>query len=366
MKRIGLIGIVILGLGAGLFGGPTAQAMTTVDQSSAALVNPGTLRTLDDAQVHFTPVPRTYATAANLNGINKIVSDRGNPVTFATTYLLPIPGYDHQAWGDPQSEMVVGRYLYVIYCPTAWHNRGRIVRFDMAKLKNLQATPVDIQRVYSAAADSSAHERAIRTAIKVGPAFVTGHGQSLAFDWRTHSLYMWCDRESAPRVPVNQFGYLQQISPKSLRPVHRIRFRLRAGEFAVPGGHVLAFDRSGRAYFWTRPNNHEVRLYQGRVGRRHVIFRLTKQVLAHGPGTRVQSLAFNPHNGRLYLVADDSIASLPVAKLAGDGHLTSADVHWTHFASKREFEGLSFAANGRAYLMSNHQPEVLTSDSLSW
>lgn len=369
MRRNYLLGtlIVSLGLGIGLtLTTVPAHAMATFDQSSAALAAPVAQRPLDDQQVHFVPVPSHYAQAANPHGINTIASNRGAAVKFTTKYLLPTPGYRHEAWGDPQSMTVVGRYLYILYCPTAWHNRGRIVRYDMEKLSSLGATPQQLQRVYTTAANQSAKERQLRTAIKVGPVFVTGHGQSLAFDWKTHQLYMWCDRESAPRIPINQYGYLQQVSAATLSPVHRIRFRLRAGDFSVPGGHVLAFDRQGRAYFWSRPDAGGAYIYQGKIRRDHVDFRLTSQELTHAPGTCVQSMAFNPQNDRLYLVADESIASLPVAKLAGRGHLTSHDVTWTHFASKREFEGLSFGQDGRAYLLSNHQPEVLVGNTLSW
>ncbi|MCI1553370.1 MAG: hypothetical protein LKH74_05535 [Levilactobacillus sp.] len=365
MRKIGLLGAIILSLG--MAAAPVnAQAVPRIQQSSAALATPKHLTSLDDSLVHFVPVPSVYAHAANPHGVNTIASDQGSPVTFTTKYQLPIPGYQHQAWGDPQSSAVVGQYLYVVYCPTAWYNRGRIVRFDMAALNNLQATPQQVQRVYTNAAAQSPQEMKIRAAIKVGPAFTTGHGQSLAYDWATGKFYMWCDQESAPRINLSQYGVLQQISASSLKPVHQIRFRLKSQTLVVPGGHVLAFDRAGHAYFWTRPDPVNVYLYQGTIARNHVHFRLTKQILEHGPGTCVQSLAYNPHNDRLYLVADDSIASLPVAKLAGNGSLTAADVTWTGFASTREFEGLTFGSDGQAYLMSNHNPEILVGNSLNW
>lgn len=365
MRRSNLLGAVIVILG--MIAAPvTANAMVQVRQTSPALATPKNLTSLDDSQVHFVPVPSSYAQAANPHGTNTIASDQGSPVTFTTKYQLPIPGYQHQAWGDPQSSAVVGQYLYVVYCPTAWYNRGRIVRFDMAALSNLQATPAQVQRVYTNAAARSPQENKIRAAIKVGPAFTTGHGQSLAYDWATGKFYMWCDRESAPRINLSQYGVLQQISATSLRPVHQVRFRLKSKSLAVPGGHVLAFDRAGHAYFWTRPDPVNVYIYQGTIHRNNVHFRLTKQILEHGPGTCVQSMAYNPHNDRLYLVADDSIASLPVAKLAGNGSLTAADVTWTGFASTREFEGLTFGSDGQAYLMSNHNPEILVGNSLNW
>ena len=343
-------------------------AMPVVHQASGALVATALKqnRELNDDQVHFTPVPAQYAAAENPHGINTIASNRGQAVTFQTLYQLPLPGPRGEAWGDPQSMVTVGQYLYIVYCPTTWQNRGRIVRFDRQRLAQLNVTPRQLQRVYTAKAAQSVREKAIRSAIKIGPAFTTGHGQSLAYNWQDGQFYMWCDRESAPRVPINQEGVLQRISPQTLRPVKQIHFRLRAGHFAVPGGHVLTFDRQGRAYFWTRPSASRVYIYQGTIGQDAVHFRLTRQVLTHGPGTRVQSMAYNPQNDRLYLVSDDSIASLPVAGLAGNGHLTPADVRWTGFASKREFEALNFTADGRAYLMSNHDPEILQSTSTTW
>lgn len=359
-------GIVLaLGLVGGLSVTP-AQAVTVVHQEQGALVAPSKPRVLNDQRVHFVNVPGQYATAQNLHGVNTIASTAGAAVTFKTKYLLPIPGYKHEAWGNPQSMVTAGRYIYVIYCPTTWHNRGRIVRFDRQKLDQLKVTPRQLQRVYTTKAASSKKEAAIRKAITIGPAFTTGHGQSLAFNWKNHQLYMWQDRESAPRVPISQMGVLQHIDALTLKPDKVIRFRLKSDNLSVPGGHVLTFDKQGRAYFWTRPSASQVYIYQGKVSATHVTFRLTRQILAHGPGTRVQSMAYNPTNDRIYLVSDDSIASLPVKKLAGSGHLTSQDVKWTGFASKREFEALNFTNDGHAYLMSNHNPEILQSTGTTW
>ncbi len=365
MRKLAIVGALLVSVGLGITPLLPAHAITMVDQTKTAL-SLSKQRSLNDSQVHFVTVPSHYASAANSSGSNTIASNQGSPVTFTTKYLLPIPGYHHQAWGDPQSMAVVGRYLYVVYCPTTWHNRGRLVRFNMAKLTNLKATPQQIQGVYRTKTPVTTQTKAIRAAIKVGPAFTTGHGQSLAYNRKDHQLYMWQDRESAPRIPVSQAGVIQQVNPNSLKPVRLIHFRLKSKSLAVPGGHVLAFDRQGNAYFWTRPNATDVYLYRGHIGRRHVHFHLTSQVLQHGPGTCVQSMAYNPNNNRLYLVADGSIASLPANKLAGNGSLTRGDVKWTHFASKREFEGLSFGDDGQAYLLSNHQPEVLVGSSLNW
>lgn len=358
--RVGLI--ILLGVFLGCLPSVTVRAYHVVYQKTAAL-RVGRLRIVNDRAVHDIGVPKTYQAARNPHGRNQIKSTRGSRVTFTTKYLLPYPGYRHQAWGNPQSIATTGRYLYVVYCPTAWKNRGRIVRYDLRRLTALRATPAAIQHAYRATDKLS---QQIRHAIKVGPVFTTGHGQSLAYNWKNRRLYMWCDRERAPRVPTSQFGYISQISGSRLKPIHQIRFRLKQGKFAVPGGHVLTFDHTGHAYFWSRPTKRHVYLYRGTVTTRHVKFRLTPQVLRTGPGTRVQGMGYNPRTRRLYLVADGSIANLPAAALKGHGHLTARNVKWNRFASRREFEGLTFARNGRAYLLSNHNPEVLTSNRVNW
>ncbi|GEO67490.1 hypothetical protein [Levilactobacillus spicheri] len=358
--------LLAMTLMVGLVGAPALPVQAaTVHQATGALTT-GKTRVLNDDLVHFKAVPRSYAPSPNLHGSETIASNQGAAVTFTTKYLLPLPGYHGESWGNPQSMVTVGRYVYIVYCPTTWENRGRIVRFDQTKLAQLRVTPRQLQQVFAAKMAGNPRETAIAGAIKIGPAFTTGHGQSLAYNWRDHQFYMWQDRESAPRVPITQEGVLQRISPQTLRPVRQLRFRLRDGHFAVPGGHVLTFDKQGRAYFWTRPSASKIYLYQGTIGATRVHFRLTSQVLDHGPGTRVQSMAYNPQNDRLYLVSDDSIASLPVSGLGGSGHLTASDVRWTGFAGTREFEALNFTAAGRATLLTNHDPEILQSTTTSW
>lgn len=362
MKKLhwGLAVLVAISLGMG--GNVTAQAYSTYHQKSAAL-RVGHLRSLNNSHVHYVKAPKNYRHAKHTHGVNTIKHSKGSAITFKTKYLLPLPGYRKQAWGNPQSLTTNGRYMYVLYCPTAWHNRGRIVRYDMKKLNKLKLTPAQLQSAYT---QRGKEQRASHAAIKVGKPFETGHGQSLAYNWKNKHLYMWCDREKSAAKPVNQYGYIKQIKAKTLTPRYQIRFRLKHKHFAVPGGHVLAFDKRGRAYFWSRPTTHHAYIYQGTLSRHHVKFRLTHQVLRHGPGTHVQSMGYNPHTNRLYLVADDSIASLPVSKLAGKGHLTKSSVKWTKFASKREFEGLAFTRSGRAYLLANHNPEILRGNRISW
>ncbi|WP_125764576.1 hypothetical protein [Levilactobacillus mulengensis] len=362
MKKLHWGVMVLVAVSLGLGGSTTAQAYGTYHQKSSAL-SVGRMRHVNNSRVHYVKAPKNYQHAKNTHGINTIKRSRGTAVTFKTKYLLPLPGYHNQAWGNPQGLTTNGRYLYVLYCPTAWHNRGRIVRYDMKKLNKLGLTPQQLQTAYTSNAKA---QLASHAAVKVGQPFETGHGQSLAYNWKNHHLYMWCDREKSAATPVNQYGYIKQIKANTLTPRYQIRFRLKHKRFAVPGGHVLTFDKKGHAYFWSRPTTHQAYIYQGSISKHHVKFRLTRQVLKHGPGTHVQSMGYNPHTNRVYLVADDSIASVPVSKLSGKGHLTKNNVRWTKFSSKREFEGLTFTKGGHAYLLTNHNPEILRGNRVSW
>ncbi len=77
------------------------------------------------------------------------------------------------------------------------------------------------------------------------------------------------------------------------------------------------------------------------LAKKHVTFRLTRQILKHIPGTRIQSMGYNPVRKRLYLISDGSIASFSSAKLKGRGHLTNRSFDYSAFTPKREFEGLA-------------------------
>lgn len=72
-------------------------------------------------------------------------------------------------------------------------------------------------------------------------------------------------------------------------------------------------------------------------------------------------MGYNPHNGRLYLVSDDSIQTLPARKLNGRGSLRPSDIKYTRFNSYREFESMIFDSTGHAMLLSNRNPELLRS-----
>lgn len=124
---------------------------------------------------------------------------------------------------------------------------------------------------------------------------------------------------------------------------------------------TLAFDRQGYAYFSSYSGRRSLRVYRGTMNDHGVHFKLMMQGLAYRPGQTHQSIAYNPHNDRLYFVSDDAISSVPVKKLR-QRQVTPKDVHASVFASQREFEGLSFTAAGQGYLILNRGAELMRID----
>lgn len=347
---------------------PIANAKFIIyhQRSSGLIYHRHNMRFLNNRKVHYIHVPKHYHHVKQASNPHSIKATTGRNVSFATRYILPSPGKNGQHWGNPQSIAMTGKkYMYIVYCPTNLHNKGRIVRFNTQRLDQLGARlfPKEVRDAYvKHHGKYNPMQKEIQAAIKVGPLFVTGHGQSLAYNWKNHGMYMWRDKERAPRVPINYWGYIQHINLKKLRPDHAIRFRLSSHGLSVPGGHNLTFDRAGNAYFWTNPGWCAY-LFKGKIHHRSVKFRLTKQKLRHQPGTRIQSMAYNPARKRLLLISDASVASFPKDRLDGQGHLTNSCFEWNEFGPKREFEGIAYDGHsGLANLLVNHVPEVLISN----
>lgn len=346
----------------------TANASVKVyNQRSTALINhPSRARTLNNSNVKYVKVPKNYTHMKATSQFNEVKAVSGKKVTFKTHFLLPYPGKDNQHWGNPQSIAVSkSGYMYIVYCPTNTRNEGRIIRLDMKRLTQLGVTkePKLLQSAYiKKHGKYSDKQKNVQRAVKVGGMFDTGHGQSLAYNLKSHALYMWRDNETKSGAPTSTGGYIQHISTATLKPDRAISFHLVSHGF-IHGGHTLTFDKYGSAYFWSNPGN-GANIYKGNISTHHVIFRRTDQVLKHQPGTHIQSMGYNAKRGRLYLISDDSIASFPANKLNGHGSLTNSSFEWSGLTPKRETEGLTFDSTGHGYLLCNHSPEVLLSTTV--
>ncbi len=175
-----------------------------VHQKTSGLVgyHRSSMRKVNDSKVHFVKVPKSYVHATG--SIHTIKSTKGTKVSFTTKYLLPSPGRNKARWGNPQSIAISkGRLMYVVYCPTNLKNKGQIVRYNLNTLDKLgiRSSPKLLQSVYvKHNGKYSALQKKIQKAIKVGPMFTTGHGQSLAYNFKSGALYMWRDKEKSARV----------------------------------------------------------------------------------------------------------------------------------------------------------------------
>ena len=87
------------------------------------------------------------------------------------------------------------------------------------------------------------------------------------------------------------------------------------------------------------------------------------QGIKYAPGPRTQALAYNKRRNRLYMIADDSVISVPVSRL---GKLRKSDVQATQFSAKREFEGMQFTSDGSSYLLVNKGAEILKGTTKSF
>ncbi|NLR31427.1 hypothetical protein [Levilactobacillus tujiorum] len=299
----------------------------------------------------FQTQPATYTTL------------RGNaPATLTTALYLPVTVHRSGDWANPQSLVITknGKTAYVAYLETGSAGTGWIVKYDLAKLRQkFGATTTNmalIRRATNAASKGkkSPHQRQVLSAIKQGPKFDLGHGQSMALNPKNGQL--WFTRSTGV---AGKYGSAVRVSTKTLRPVRTVDYRLvnRNGvKLAV--NSTLTFDRQGYAYFSSYSGKRALRIYRGTISQRGVHFKLVMQGLAYRPGQTHQSIAYNAKNNRLYFISDDAISSVPLARLL-KRQLKPKDVRATAFASQREFEALAFTGAGQGYLMMNRGPELL-------
>jgi len=258
---------------------------------------------------------------------------------------------------NPQSVVITpdGRYAYIMYVnkgseSTELKWKGYVIRYDLQGIRNNHKTEVRNGKAITL-------KKADFQYIKKGPTFVTGHGQSMAYNPVTKELWFI----GAPKsIKTN----LQRINTRTLKPDKKINFTLSE---TVKMGNNLAFDSEGNAYFYTRVANNNwptapkdsIKIYKGTIGEKSVSFKMFMQGIHYPPGPIGQSFAYNPANDRLYLVDDGAIMSVPVKKL---GKLKPSDVRISileHSSIRRESEGLAFTADGEGYYLTNKQPELM-------
>lgn len=289
-------------------------------------------------------------------------STGGNQAVQLTTDLFLLVSYHHSGdLGNPQSLALTpgGQSAYVMYTKTGGANTGFIVKYNLSQLRKISHTTNNLAIIRQATnalqkGKGRSQFKSVLAAIKVGPTFKTGHGQSLALNPKTNQLWF-------VQNPGKAGGYatVQQVAKSTLKPCTTIRFRLQsAHRNQVTMGNNLTFDRNGYVYFSSYVSGtRQLKIYRGTLSTRQTKFKLIMQGLANRPGTKNQSVGYNAVSNRLYFISDDAISSVSVGKL---GHLKKTDVQSTTFNSGREFEGLAFDQTGRGYLLTNKGAEILT------
>jgi len=302
---------------------------------------------------------------------NTIKTKSGNKnYTFRTEYFLPTSGKKignkgdfNEYWYNCQSIAIDGKYMYILTSHGYNVKKGFIVRYDMDMLNKYKLNKgeglADLRKLGASLRDNknlTKHQQRIKKAIKIGPVFNTGHGQSLAYNPKTKSLWMWRDDKW-----LSSTLKLMEINMKTFKPKLMYRFTINYdNNKKVNRVRNLAFDKNGNFYFnqflsKSKGDN----FFKGKIVKNKVKIELLATV-KNRPGVHAQGIAINSVTNRLYMQFDGVFYSMPINKLSKHT-LTQRDFEYTIFNTKREFEGMAFDKKGTAYLLLIRGTEVLKS-----
>lgn len=213
--------------------------------------------------------------------------------------------------------------------------KGRIYRIDIGRYR-----------------DEDADEVSDEGAVTAGPLITTGHGQTLAYDPKTETL--WYIRETKVSNTT-----LVQVDPDTMEIIKEIHFKFSNRVVFPP---TFTFDREGNLWTYTRSIGTRwapagtIRFYKGTIEDDVISFEMIQQGLRYPPGKYCQSLGYNSSTDRLYVISDGVIFTVPASKL---GNITADDVETLIFDGSREFEGMAFDEAGCAYFLTNNPSEIM-------
>ena len=303
---------------------------------------------------------KNYQHMGNYNSSKQRLSYAGGDMSleFETYVQLPVTFNYSGDLGNPQAACVSpdGSWAYVSYPDGHGHDSsqtGFIVRFNLAKLRELGAMEGDMS---SFAEGVRTGDEKWRSCMTVGPRISMGHGQCMAIDPSTG--YLWLSTRGA-----SEYSDLTLIDTGSLTAVRQIRFHTGGTEF----GSVIAFDEYGNFYYvkrqgstWGSSPAGSLRIYQGRIsdGMDKVLIKLLPQSVRYPAGTTLQGVSWDTTTDTLYVINDAAILAVGIDPLSG-GSFSAGSIRTEFFSPLREFEGMSFDAAGRAYLLVNRQAELM-------
>ncbi|VDG26059.1 hypothetical protein [Lactiplantibacillus mudanjiangensis] len=437
-----MVGITLLPLGA--------EATTVNIQTKT----PKKLNTISITKKWFRPRGKPYDSAM-LSGGNaeyQGITEKGINYTFSRYGFLadgkPIYGTHgsyHKIkyigkYGEPQGVVMYKKYMYIQM--TFRHNgnkrKGRIVRYDLSKLDKLinkngkhdkivRALQKARKYMYTLSSSKSkqtklqhaAHKHLssynykVYSAVKLGPKFYTGHGQSFSFNPHDKHLYNAAySLKSDSQKKSHPFKF-QKISLTKLKPVKtwKLNIRVRGTEpFLLVFHHQvtkrylqmhnLTFDKAGNFYFtdtrkgklisnkkaitkrmgeYTKKPGYKPGSgsgkYKNSYGKDTLIYRGkfnkkgTKvssislvQEITHAIGSQDQGLAYSGSNNKLFLIYDNAFMSIPVKKLNHKMSLKTLNFTVLNSDVRRESEGMGIRSDGKGYLVMNRFAEATKSD----
>lgn len=328
----------------------------------------------------FVSAPKVYSQSSKYSKTkgfeikkSTIKTKVGKKYTFITKYFLPMSWKNGgkngktEYWYNCQSLVVKGKYIYVYTSAGYGSSKGFIIRYD-TKILDKYNKGKDLYKLRKLGTcmrkgiKLTEEQKKIKKGIKIGKIFIGGHGQSLTYDPKSKSLWMWQDNNYKSTSLK-----LIKIGAKTLKPYLIYKFKANFKGKYLTAFHNLAFDKNGNFYtdktIKTKKNPlGSSYIFSGKLIDNKIQMKLLT-IIKNRPGTYSQSLAINQKNNRLYLVLDGVIYSIPLNKLI-NGNLNLNNFYYTVFATKREFEGISFDKQGRAYLFILRGSEILKSNQI--
>lgn len=311
-----------------------------------------------------------------------------------TLYYLPVKRKSNYGLSLMQSIAIKGNYLFVLYREVlnpGWNQqKGFIAKYDINKLKKLGLNvggkkPEDLRRAFVSKVYKTkkvsvktkvwrkingkwhlvtvkktvkkevrdkVREKKIKQAVTFSKSFVVGHGQTLNLSPDGNFLLLSAEGENPkPGEDVQ----IYKISMNSLKVTQVYETDLNED---VAFSKVWTIDDEGNV-FTIQKKNEGYSIYQGILDDDMTLNEVMQ--IKYRNGDTLQGATYNRLDGKIYILCDGSIMSMPADKI-GSLDMTDEDIDVTTFYTDREFEGIAFDKKGKMYLTVIRGPELLVAD----
>lgn len=295
---------------------------------------------------------------------------------YQTALLLPTQSTDLVNWQLPQGSVMHNQYLYVMYESQEHKSYGRIVRYDIDRLKQLgiwQNGQDNLrqleQKVNQHNFATTTDEQLLQT-ILVGPEFYMGHGQAVSFNKKYNQLWLVSLTKKSRQQQLTQVD-LNKLYPKER---HKFIFKDTKNKQSFHGEHNLSIDDQGNVAMIGMISDKtkkqlaaknvqagDLMLYHGYIHNGRLQMAIANTVVRQKPGYFGQFLAAKNQTKQLFYLSDGVYYALPADKWA-EGTLKQADINsgvYTEGYNTREFESQGWDSQGNSYLIVNRGSEVM-------